>query len=100
MLDDKDRQPVDKQVGNEREEVLEELEPHRRALGAVAIESTFNWCWLADGLEDHGYRVQLVNPSAAKQYEGTQAPERRTRCQVDRPHAPAGDPANRQHHGP
>jgi len=23
----------------------------------VAIESTYNWYWLADGLQDHGYPV-------------------------------------------
>lgn len=70
VLDERDRALVDRRVSNSLEEVLEELEPHRTGLRSVAIESTFNWYWLADGLEDHGYRVELVNPTAAKQYEG------------------------------
>lgn len=36
----------------------------------VAVESTFNWYWLVDGLMDHGFDVRLVNTAAVKQYEG------------------------------
>ncbi len=34
------------------------------------VESTFNWYWLVDGLQNAGYKVHLANPSAIKQYEG------------------------------
>ena len=34
------------------------------------MESTFNWYWLVDGLQDHGFGVQLVNTAAVKQYDG------------------------------
>ncbi len=51
-------------------QVLRELEPFRESLKGVAVESTFNWYWLANGLEDHGYQPRLVNTCAAKQYEG------------------------------
>jgi len=34
------------------------------------VESTYNWYWLVDGLQEHGYKVHLANPSAIKQYEG------------------------------
>jgi transposase len=34
------------------------------------VESTYNWYWLVDGLQAHGYNVHLANPSAIKQYEG------------------------------
>lgn len=34
------------------------------------MESTFNWYWLVDGLQDAGYRVHLVNTAAVKQYDG------------------------------
>ena len=37
---------------------------------SVAVESTFNWYWLVDALEDAGYRVLLVNTTAVKQYDG------------------------------
>ena len=37
---------------------------------SVAVESTFNWYWLVDGLQDAGFDVQLVNTAAVKQYDG------------------------------
>ena len=36
----------------------------------TAVESTFNWYWLVDGLQDNGFGVQLVNTAAVKQYDG------------------------------
>ena len=36
----------------------------------MVVESTYNWYWLVDGLQDDGYKVHLANPSAIKQYEG------------------------------
>ena len=47
-----------------------ELEPFEENIAGIAVESTFNWYWLVDGLMDHGYRVHLANPAAIKQYEG------------------------------
>lgn len=37
---------------------------------AVAVESTYNWYWLVDGLADNGFAVRLVNTAAVKQYDG------------------------------
>ncbi len=50
--------------------VLSFLEPHREELEVIAVESTFNWYWLVDGLMDHGFDVELVNTAAVKQYDG------------------------------
>jgi transposase len=50
--------------------ILYALEPYRRRLKAVAVESTFNWYWLVDGLQEAGYSVQLANPAAMQAYEG------------------------------
>jgi transposase len=38
--------------------------------GIVAVESTFNWYWLVDGLMDAGFAVRLVNTTAVQQYSG------------------------------
>jgi transposase len=57
-------------VGNDLGTILRVLEPHRKALAGVAVESTFNWYWLVDGLMDAGHRVHLTNTWAVKQYEG------------------------------
>ena len=35
--------------------ILSALAPYKDELGAVAVESTFNWYWLVDGLKDAGY---------------------------------------------
>ena len=46
------------------------LKPFKKRLDTVAVESTYNWYWLVDGLQDHGYRVALANPAKIKQYDG------------------------------
>lgn len=70
VLDEDDKVLLDTRVKNQLELVLRELEPFRKSLSKLAVESTYNWYWLADGLKDHGYQVELVNTCAAKQYEG------------------------------
>ena len=50
--------------------VLSALDPFRAKLEGVVVESTYNWYWLVDGLQEAGYKVHLANPSAIKQYEG------------------------------
>jgi hypothetical protein len=39
-------------------------------LAGVVVESTYNWYWLVDGLQDAGLHVYLANTAAIKQYEG------------------------------
>ena len=36
----------------------------------IAVESTYNWYWLVDGLMDAGYRVHLAHAPALPQYSG------------------------------
>lgn len=55
---------------NDLARVVGELAPYRDELEGVAVESTWNWYWLVDGLMDTGFPVRLVNTSAVKQYEG------------------------------
>ena len=46
------------------------LQPHRPQLSRIAVESTFNWYWLVDGLQQRGYPVVLANPAGMTQYDG------------------------------
>ena len=46
------------------------LKPYRNELEKMAVESTFNWYWLVDGLQAKGYPVVLANPAAMEQYSG------------------------------
>lgn len=55
---------------NDLNNVLKVLEPFKADLKGVIVESTYNWYWLVDGLQEQGYTVHLANPSAIKQYEG------------------------------
>jgi transposase len=52
------------------ESVLQALKPFKNRLEKIAVESTYNWYWLVDGLQDHGYPVVLANPAAMQQYNG------------------------------
>lgn len=70
ILDEEDRAVLERRLPNRLEVVLEQLEPYREELAGVAVESTYNWYWLVDGLMEAGHRVSLVNTSAVKQYEG------------------------------
>ena len=50
--------------------ILQALAPYRPQLKAVAVESTFNWYWLADGLQAADYPVHLANPAEMQKYSG------------------------------
>ncbi len=70
VIDDNDRILFRKRLANDLDVVLPHLAPFKDELHAVAVESTFNWYWLVDGLAEAGYHPQLVNPCAVQQYRG------------------------------
>jgi len=51
-------------------EIVAFLEPYKGGLESVAVESTYNWYWLVDGLKAQGYPVVLANPAKIDQYSG------------------------------
>ncbi len=70
ILDENDKVVFKKRLSNKLPTVLDALKPFREKLAIVAVESTFNWYWLVDGLMDAGYPVCLANPAAIDQYDG------------------------------
>lgn len=70
VINEKDDRLSGKRLSNDLGDVLMMLEPLKKDLQGVVVESTYNWYWLVDGLQEHGYKVHLANPSAIKQYEG------------------------------
>ncbi len=46
------------------------LAPYWPRMRVVAVESTFNWYWLVDGLRAEGRDVRLANPAKMDQYNG------------------------------
>jgi len=70
IQDGKHEDVVCRRLRNDLGAVLEFLKPYREELEAVAVESTFNWYWLVDGLKEAGYDVRLVNTTKASDYSG------------------------------
>jgi transposase len=70
VIDGDDRRLYKKRLPNDLDTILSALAPFRKDLVGVVVESTYNWYWLVDGLQEDGYKVHLANPAAIKQYEG------------------------------
>ncbi len=70
MIDQHGRRLLHKRVPCELKRVLGVLEPHRVDIHTIAVESTFNWYWLVDGLQEANYNVVLANPAKIDQYDG------------------------------
>ena len=70
ISDETDRMLYSKRLPNDLTQILAALELHHAELSGVVVESTYNWYWLVDGLQEAGYRVHLANTAAIKQYDG------------------------------
>jgi transposase len=70
ILDEEDKVVYERRHPNELSVILDHLAPYKDKIQAIAVESTFNWYWLVDGLMEAGYTVKLVNTAAVKVYEG------------------------------
>ena len=70
LLNEQDDVKMRRKVSCEPDQVLRVFAPFADDITGIAVESTFNWYWLVDGLMDAGYRVHLVNTAAVKQYDG------------------------------
>lgn len=69
VIDDADREVYRRRLPNSLPAIVDALRGCA-SIKAVAVESTFNWYWLVDGLLGEDYDVRLVNTAAVKQYEG------------------------------
>lgn len=70
VMDEQDHVLYEKRLPNDLKIILGHLATYREKLEAIAVESTFNWYWLVDGLMEAGYVVKLVNTVAVKVYDG------------------------------
>ena len=50
VIDEEDKRVFDKRLNNDLSATLSALAPYRETLQGIAVESTFNWYWLVDGL--------------------------------------------------
>ena len=70
VLDGQDRTVFAKRLPNDLSTITAALRACAGEVRGVAVESTYNWYWLVDGLQDAGFTVHLVNTAAVKQYDG------------------------------
>jgi len=70
LVDQDGRRVVEKRLPCELETIVQWLEPYRTRLRRIAIESTYNWYWLVDGLQEADFDVVLANPARIEQYSG------------------------------
>lgn len=70
VSDEQDQALYNRRLPNDLPTILRAFEPYRQKLQGIAVESTFNWYWLVDGLMEAGYKVHLVHVNAVKVYEG------------------------------
>ncbi len=70
VIDEHDRVLRQCRLPNELLTIFKAMEPYRNELMGVAVESTYNWYWLVDGLAEHSYPMHLVNTAAVPKYDG------------------------------
>ena len=70
VTDEEDRMIAEKRLPNDLERIIGFLHPWRDELAGVVVESTCNWYWLVDGLQEAGFMVKLVNTGAIRKYDG------------------------------
>jgi len=70
IIDQNEKKLFGKKMSNDLNQIVTVLQPFKKDLKGVAVESTYNWYWLVDGLQEQGYPMRLANPSAIRQYDG------------------------------
>jgi len=70
VTDGEDRVVAEKRLPNDLAKIVTFLGPWKQDLAGVVVESTYNWYWLVDGLQEAGFVVHLANTTAIKKYDG------------------------------
>lgn len=70
VTDEEDRIVAEKRLPNDLAKIIGFLLPWKGDLAGVVVESTYNWYWLVDGLQEAGFVVHLANTTAIKKYDG------------------------------
>lgn len=70
VMDQDGKRLASRKVPCELNQVVSCLAPFKKRLDQVAVESTYNWYWLVDGLRALAYPVVLANPAGRDQYSG------------------------------
>ena len=60
IMDQSGKRLKHQKVGCDLKEVLAVFAPYKKRLKSIAVESTYNWYWLVDGLRAQSYPVVRV----------------------------------------
>jgi transposase len=70
VIDKKDSRILGKKLPNDLDVILKAREPFQKKIQGIVAESTYNWYWLVDGLQEAKYEVHQANPAEMQQYSG------------------------------
>ena len=70
ILNENRKRIMKRKLANDPALILSFWEPYKADLVGIVVESTYNWYWLVDLLQENGYRVHLANPAAIQKYNG------------------------------
>jgi transposase len=70
ITDERRNHLIDRKLPNDPELIRNFLKPYKAQLKGIVVESTYNWYWLVDMLQEEQYRVHLSHPVANQQYKG------------------------------
>ena len=70
IVDEKGRRLKHQKLACDLDQITSFLQPWKQKLQSVAVESTYNWYWLVDGLRSRAFPTQLANPAGMEQYSG------------------------------
>jgi len=70
LMDEARRIVFERRFPNDLATIREALDPYRKRIQALAVESTYNWYWLVDGLQGLNYPVKLANPARMQENIG------------------------------
>jgi len=68
----------ERRLPNDLAAICGALEPFRDRIKALAVESTYNWYWLVDGLRRLQYDTRLANPARMEENIGLKAANDKT----------------------
>ena len=58
VINEQDKRVLEKRLSNGLPLILETFSPYRDTLQGMAVESSFNRCWLVHGLQEQGFDLQ------------------------------------------
>jgi hypothetical protein len=65
VIDEGDHVVAQKRLPNDLTKIIGFLARWKDQLAGVVVESTYNWYWLIDGLQEAGFEVHLANTTGS-----------------------------------